>query len=209
MFGVACFQRVMDTFISENNLSGTFTYLDNITDCGKDQEEHDTNLEEFLAAAEANNLTFNNNKCTFSTTSIRLLGYEITNNTLRPDPSRLQPLRDIPPPRNLVFQKKVIGLFIYYSKWISSFSEKIKPLTSNSIFPLPQTALDAFNILKKDIEDYVVCAVDETLPFVVETDASDFAIAATLNQGGRPVAFFSCVLQKSELNHPAVEKEAY
>ena len=95
---VACFQRVMDTFISENNLSGTFTYLDNITVCSKSQEEHDTKLAEFLAAAEANNLTFNN-KCTFSTTSIRLFGYEITNNTIRPDPSRLQPLRDIPPPR--------------------------------------------------------------------------------------------------------------
>ena len=54
-----------------------------------------------------------------------------------------------------------------------------------------------------------MCAVHETLPFVVQTDASDFAIAATLNQGGRPVAFFSHVLQKSELNHPAVEKEAY
>ena len=54
-----------------------------------------------------------------------------------------------------------------------------------------------------------MCAVDESLPFVLETDASDFAIAATLNQGGRPVAFFSCVLQKSELNHPAVGNEAY
>ena len=114
--GMACFQRVMNTFISESNLSGTFAYLDNITVCGKDQEEHDTNLEEFLVAAETNNLTFNNNKCTFSTTSIRLLGYEITNNTIQPDPSRLQPLHDIPPPQNLVFQKKVIGLFSYYSK---------------------------------------------------------------------------------------------
>ena len=89
---------------------------------------------------------------------------------------------------------------------MKNFSEKIRPLSSNTIFPLPEPALDALKQLKKDIEESVVCAIDENLPFVVETDASDFAIAAT---GGRPVAFFSRVLQNNEVNHPPVEKEAY
>ena len=50
--------------------------------------------------------------------------------------------------------------------------------------------------------------VDENVPFEVETDASDIVIAAALTHNGRPVAFFSKLLQKSELKHYSIEKEA-
>ena len=50
--------------------------------------------------------------------------------------------------------------------------------------------------------------IDESIPFTIETDASDFAISATLNQGRRPVPFHSRTLQGSEQHHSLVEKEA-
>ena len=53
-----------------------------------------------------------------------------------------------------------------------------------------------------------MCTIDEHVPFEVETDASEFAIAATLNKNGRPVVFFSRTLQGAEIRHASIEKEA-
>ena len=67
----------------------------------------------------------------------------------------------------------------------------------------------AFAKLKLDIANSVVAAVDTSLPFTIETDASDYSIAAQFLQNGRPVAFFSRTLNASEKHHISVEKEAY
>ena len=51
-------------------------------------------------------------------------------------------------------------------------------------------------------------SIDEDQKFVVQTDACNVAISATLNQNGKPVAFFSRTLNKPQKKYPIVEKEA-
>ena len=92
-----------------------------------------------------------------------------------------------------------MGFFAHYSKYIKNFSAKLKPLSTTN-FPLSSDAINAFNLLKCDIQNSVMGAVDVSVPFTLETDASDYAIGAVLNQSGRPVAFFSRTLQPSEVN---------
>ena len=179
--GVAAFQRTMDTFISNESLNDTFAYLDDITICGRDQAHHDRNLERFLAAAKRKNLTYNEDKCVFSTRILSILGCVVSEGEIKPDPERLKPLQQLPPPSDIKNQKRVIGLFSHYSKWIRDFSKKVRPLNQNRKFPLEDKALEAFLDLKKDVENSVVCAIDESQPFELETDASEFALAATLN----------------------------
>ena len=206
--GVACFQREMMKFVEQNNLNAVFPYLDNITICGKDQQEHDANLEKFLAAATRKNICYNDSKSVFSTRKLAILGYVIEEGVIRPDPERLSPLRNLPVPHDSKSLNRCLGLFSYYSQWIPEFSNRIKPLTSCKSFPLSPEAVTTFHSLKKIVEEAFVTAIDETIPFEVETDASDVALAATLSQDGRPVAFFSRSLQGSELKHAAIEKEA-
>ena len=86
---VPAFQRVIDDINKENDCKGTVAYLDNTTVGGKTQEEHDENLAKFLKVANDYNLTFNEAKCSYSTQSVELLGYQITKNWLKPVSDRV------------------------------------------------------------------------------------------------------------------------
>eukprot|EP00794_Sanderia_malayensis_P002735 gene2735-3160_t len=99
-------------------------------------------------------------------------------------------------------------MFGYNAKWIPNFSDKVRQLSKSTTFPLDPAAQSAFTALKKELEGATLQSIDEKLPFVVECDASEVGISATLNQDGRPVAFMSRSLHSSELHYPAVEKEA-
>ena len=206
--GVAAFQRVISQFIEKENLKHTFPYLDNVTVAGKTQAEHDANVEAFLEAIKRNNFTLNDSKTITSVPKFQILRYKVGHGLIKPDPERLRPLKEFPPPTNFKLLHRVLGMFAYYAKWINCFADKIRPLADVKSFPLNAKALEAFNVLKSNLQNATLKSIDESKPFVVECDASDIAVSATLNQGGRPVAFMSRTLQESELHYPAIEKEA-
>lgn len=162
-----------------------------------------------MEASKRFNVTLNFNICAFSTRSIKLLGYCISDGEIRPKPDQLQPLKQLPIPENTKSLQRVIGMFACYSQWIRNFSNKIQPLVQAKTFPLSDAAKEAFVKLKEDVMASVVNSIIDSVPFVVETDASDCAIAATLSQAGRPVSFFSRTLNASERKHSSVEKDVY
>ena len=91
-------------------------------------------------------------------------------------------------------------MFAYYAIWIPQFSDEVRPLTDTVSFPLDQKALASFNALKDELARVALSPINEDIPFVVECDASDVAISATLNQNGGPVAFLSkCCRVLSEI----------
>ncbi len=113
--GVACFQRIIDTFIEHEKVPDTYAYLDNVTICGHNQQEHDTNLKIFLEVAQKNNMTFNHDKSMISTSSINLLGYQVSQGSVKPDPERLHPFKNVAAPHNLSSLRWPMGMFAYIS----------------------------------------------------------------------------------------------
>ena len=198
----------MNSLIEENGLSETYCYLDDIIVCGKTEEDHDSNLKQFMQMKEKYNLTPNEQKCLFNQTEITYLGYSISKGSLKPDSERLAPLRNLNAPLDKAFLRRVLGLFSYYSHWIPQFSKKIAPLLNENKFPMSVESLDAFSDLKNEICSAALAAFDEDQPICIETDASATSIAGCLSQNGRPVAFFSKTLSERGQLQPAVEREA-
>ena len=112
------------------------------------------------------------------------------------------------PPQSSHELKRLSRMFAYYSKWIENFSARAGPFFRAVSFPLDSQGLESFARLKDDLAKASLGTIRDDLAFEVESDASDYAIATILSQGGRPVAFMSRSLNKCERNYPAVEKEA-
>ena len=100
---------------------------------------------------------------------------------MRPDPERVKPITNLPNPTNKK-ELQVINMFSYYAQLLPQFLEKLRPLILEKQFPMGEKALNAFKSLKDKLVSAALQIIDENVPFVVETDVSDNAISASLNQ---------------------------
>ena len=206
--GGAVFQRIMQGIIDKDDLKNTVVYFDNVIVGANTPGELQIHSEKFQEAMKRRRMTLNASKTVYGVQELCILGYKVGGNTIKPDPERLRPLWELPPPTTAKALQRAMGLFAYYAKWIPQFSDKVTRLKNVKSFPLSKGQISDFVNLKKAIAAASLQAIDEAVPFTVECDASEVAVSATLNQRGRPVAFMSRSLQGSELIYPAVEKEA-
>ena len=184
--GGPVFQRAMDDIVDEDNLKDTYPYFDNITIGGYDQAHLTKNVDAFLKSLASRNLSLNDKKTISSVTELPILGYIVGNGSVKPDPERLKVLLEFPPPSSPKSLQRALGLFAYYAKWVPNFSDRVSLLKNVKTFPLEKQALSEFNVLKQAIATATLQAIDDTIPFTVECDASEVAIFATLNQKSGP-----------------------
>ena len=66
----------------------------------------------------------------------------------------------------------------------------------------------AFDELKRIIaKDTLLAYPKFNQPFDVHTDASDYQLGSVISQNNRPIAFYSCKLNKAQKNYTVAEKE--
>ena len=115
--------------------------------------------------------------------------------------------------------QSVFGLLNYYRKFVPNYAEIASPLTNLTRKGQPTEVAwtdkceKSFRALKKIMSSAPVLALpDLTKPFIVRSDASNYAIGGTLlqehNEMIKPIIYASRKLNERESKYPIIEKEA-
>jgi hypothetical protein len=131
------------------------------------------------------------------------------------DDHKVKAILDWEPSRIVPTLRSFLGLACYYRKFIKNFTKIATPLTnllkkSSITYEWNEACNEAFETLKGILVKAPVLKLPNfDKDFEIHSDASDFAIGGVLVQDGRPVAFESKKLSKTERRWPTHEKEMW
>ncbi|BHF65641.1 hypothetical protein SprV_0200865400 [Sparganum proliferum] len=195
-------------------------YLDDIIVFGPDVEQHNRNLREVLEALLAAGLTLNPAKCTFLRPEVQFLGHKISPGRIAVLPDRLQQIRTWSTPTNQTQFRSFLGLASYYRRFIRNFAHIARPLhkltEKGRDFRWSPECEEAFTSLRAALVSAPLLALPnvnpDAPPFILDTDASGFAIGAVLSQTDaqgveHPICFASNTLTKAQRNYCTFRRE--
>ena len=100
--------------------------IDDVLIHGKDQQQHDVRLEAVLKRLLEAGVTFNLDKCVFSTKQVKFLGHVISSNGIEVDPDKVKAIADLPPPTNVQEVRTFLGMVNQLSKFSDHLADKTK-----------------------------------------------------------------------------------
>lgn len=215
----ATLSRLMDKILGAGELEPwVFVYLDDIIIASDNFEDHIRLLEEVARRLTKANLSINIEKSKFCRSEVPFLGYLLSCDGLRPDPSKVQGILDFEAPKTIRQIRRFLGMINYYRRFIPDFSAITTPISDllagkPKIVRWTKEANNAFRIVKERLITAPILAnPDFQQEFTIQTDASDRAVAGVLTQiqdgSEKVISFVSQKLNSAQQNYSATEKEA-
>lgn len=202
------FRDLLDIFV--------IIYLDDILIYSPDLETHQSHVIQVLDRLRQTQLYAKASKCEFHQTSVEFLGFVVSDQGLSMDTKKVKSIMEWPTPRNLRDTQSFLGFCNFYRRFIKNYSSIAKPLIDLTKKDLPfvweKPQRTSFEALKKSFTSVdLLRHYDPTKQLILETDASDYAIAGILSheidKKLEPVAFFSHKMLPAKLNYPIHDKE--
>ena len=210
----SAFQKMMSVILS--GLKGVQSYLDDLIVYGKDQSEHDANLQAVLKRLQKYGVKLNKGKCLFSKSSLKFLGHTVSAAGIEVD-DKYEALNNAPVPHDKKSLRSCMGLAGYFSKYIPQFATMVEPLRAllrnDEKFVWSKLVQHSFESVKNAIAQSPILGMyDPNLYVTLTTDASAYGLGAVLTQvkNGEEITIqcASRTLSSAERKYSVGEKEA-
>ncbi|MHB1865757.1 MAG: reverse transcriptase/ribonuclease H family protein, partial [Candidatus Saccharimonadales bacterium] len=212
----ATFQHLVDFLLEGMHWVNALDYLDDIVIYTKTFEEHLDALDSLFDRMRKIGLTAKITKCHFCEASLKFLGHVISKDGISVDSDKIKAVTSMRIPQDLHAVRRFLGLTTYYRRFIPSYAKIAEPLfrllDKIDEYRWTENCQAAFDILKKHLVSAPILRYpDFKSRFILQTDASSFALGAILsqrdNQGEYVVSFASRTLSKAERNYSTTERE--
>jgi hypothetical protein len=214
----ATFQRAMDNVLRGLQGIHCLVYLDDVIIFSKSLTEHVQKLKAIFDRFRQTNLKIQLDKSHFLRKEVLYLGHTITNEGLKPNTDKIDAVINYPIPETTTQIKSFLGLIGYYRKFIKDFAKITRPLSSclkkGRKVIINEEYKNSFNTCKQLLTNAPLLQFpDFEKPFILTTDASNFALGAVLSQGAigsdKPIAYASKTLSDTETRYSTIEKELF
>jgi len=192
-------------------------YLDDILIYSNNMSKHHRHVKEVLKHLRKAGLYVKAEKYKFHSESVEYLGYILSPSGLTISDDKIKIIQDWLELKKVKDIQSFLGFANFYRRFIFNYSDIVIPLTRLIWKDIPwkfdSSCQDAFNSLKKAfISAPILTHWIPDAQLIVETDASDYALAAILsivNEDNEvhPVAFHSRTFTAAELNYDTHDKE--
>ena len=212
----ATFERLMETVLSGLQWDVCLVYLDDVIVMASSFDGMLQNLQEVFERLKSAGLKLKIKKCRLFAKEVEYLGHIINEQGVQTDPKKIKAIQQWPEPRHATDVRSFLGLCSYYRKFIKDFAKIARPLhkltEKQKGFQWTSECQEAFDTLKSKLTNSPILSLpDLTKEFILDTDASNFAIGAVLSQktddGEKVIAYASRALSKSERKYCVTRKE--
>jgi hypothetical protein len=211
----ATFMRLMNDTLMPYLDQFVIVYLDDICIYSKTPQEHLEHVRKVLTLLRQEKLIGKLSKCEFGISSMDFLGHIVSDQGIATDPEKIKSVQSWPTPQNATDVMRFLGLANFYRRFVRDFSKIAAPLTAltgNVPFVWSPAAATAFQSLKTALTTAPILVLPDTSkPFILECDASKFAIGQVLCQGEgrdrRVIAYESRKMIPAEINYPVHDQE--
>ncbi|EZG42961.1 putative retrotransposon nucleocapsid protein, partial [Gregarina niphandrodes] len=213
----ATFQRMVENLFGDLYWSGVLVYLDDILIHAATLERVFELLVEVLARLKDSGLRLRLSKCSFLPNQIEYLGHTITEGQIAPQSKKVEAIDALKAPSDVKGLRQVLGMAGYYRSFIPNYAAVTQPLTKlmrkTTAYEWKEEQQRAFRQIKEQLKQAALCNDYAAEELIIETDASDYAVAGILScrKNGRdyPIEYMSKTLTEVEIRWPTREKEAY